>query len=50
MLKGYVLLRNTSVTGLKKGLNCKKVAFAVSTELPAVMKILLNYGELQSEN
>lgn len=44
------LLCNISTTRLKKGLNSKNVALAVSTELPAVIKILLSYGELQSEN
>lgn len=46
MLKS--LLHNRPITGLKKRLNSEKVAFVVSTKLPAVMKILLTYGDLHS--
>jgi len=43
MLKS--LLCNLSIKRLEKGLNSKKVAFTVSTELPAVAKIMLSYGK-----
>lgn len=46
MLKS--LLHNTSITGLEKRLSSEKIALVVSTKLPAVMKILLSYGDLQS--